>query len=560
MQCLVFCDVVDSTLFVQRVGAAEAARVWAEHDRRARLLCRSRRGREIDRADGFFLLFDVAADAARYALDYHALLADLGLAARIGIHVGEVTLREAAAAEVAEGAKPIEVDGLAKPFAARLMSLARPGQTLLSDAARGALGELTVQDISIEPCGSYRLKGIDDPVAIYALGPRTAGVFAPPDDTEKAYRVVRVDDGWQPLHEVRHNLPAERDAFVGRRVELQELARRIRDSRVVTVVGAGGSGKTRLVRRFARTWRGDWPGGVYFCDLSEARTQDGICFSVASALGVRVTGKDPAVSLGHVIAGHGRCLLILDNFEQVSAFAPTTVGRWLERTALASFMVTSRERLRITGETLFPLDPLPLETDAVELFRVRAQAQRPDLPLNVDGTEAVKQIVQLVDGLPLAIELAAARVRVMSLPQMAERMRDRLRMLVGARGSDRQGTMKAAIDWSWNLLTPWEQSALAMCSVFEGDFTLLAAEAVVDLSQWPNAPPVADVIESLIDKSVLRISMRDVGGGSEVDEPHFAMYLSVNEYAAERLDALGADARRVAEERHGRHFAAFGQE
>jgi predicted ATPase len=356
-------------------------------------------------------------------------------------------------------------------------------------------------------------------------------------------------------------VPAERDQFVGRLAELDALAQQwTSGARLVTVTGTGGSGKTRLARRYARSHHAAWPGGAYFCDLSEARTQDGICFAVASALGAQLTGNDPAVSLGHAIAGHGRCLLILDNFEQVSAFAPATVGRWLERTALASFMVTSRERLRIAGETLFPLEPLPLETDAVELFRIRAQAQRPDFQFNDDGAEAVRRILQLVDGLPLAIELAAARVRVLSLAQMAERMSDRLRVLVGARGPDRQATMRAAIDWSWNLLTPWEQAALAMCSVFEGGFTLRAAEAVVDLSHWPDASPVADVIESLIDKSMLRISMRDIDAGSTLEEPRFAMYLSVNEYASERLDALGAQTRRLAEERHGRYFATFGSE
>ncbi|HEY2558764.1 MAG TPA: tetratricopeptide repeat protein [Caldimonas sp.] len=358
------------------------------------------------------------------------------------------------------------------------------------------------------------------------------------------------------------SVPAEPDRFVGRRVELEGLAQQwLNGARLITVTGTAGSGKTRLARRYALANLEAWSGGIYFCDLSEARTEDGICFAVASALGVQVTGKDPAVSLGHAIAGHARCLLILDNFEQVSAFAPTTVGRWLERSALASFMVTSRERLRIGGETLFPLEPLPLDTDAVELFRVRAQAQRPEFSLDAEGTEAVRRIVQLVDGLPLAIELAAARARVMSLGQIAERMSHRFRVLVGARGSDRQATMRAAIDWSWNLLTAWEQSALAMCSVFEGGFTLRAAEAVVDLAGWSNAPPVADVVESLIDKSVLRISMADVvGGGPAVDEPHLAMYLSINEYASERLDALGPDVRRLAEGRHGRHFATFGSE
>jgi predicted ATPase len=358
------------------------------------------------------------------------------------------------------------------------------------------------------------------------------------------------------------NLPAERDPFVGRDAELTGLAQQWQSgARLITLTGTGGSGKTRLACRYALQNLEAWPGGVYFCDLSEARSQDGIFFAVASALGVPATAQDPATLLGHAIAGHGQCLLILDNFEQVSALSPATVGRWLERAALASFLVTSRERLHIAGETLFPLEPLPLETDAVELFRVRAKAQRPELSLDLDGGEAVRRIVQLVDGLPLAIELAAARVRVLSLRQIAERMSDRFRVLVGARGiADRQATMRATIDWSWNLLVPWEQHALATCAVFEGPFTLRAAEAVLDLSQWQQAPPVADVIESLIDKSMLRIPMFDVGADAELDEPHLGMYISIREYASERLDALGPDARRLAEERHGRFFATFGSD
>jgi len=360
-----------------------------------------------------------------------------------------------------------------------------------------------------------------------------------------------------------NNLPIERDPFVGRDAELQALARQwAGTTRLITLTGTGGSGKTRLARRHASNSIGAWPGGIFFCDLSEARSQGGICFAVASALGVHLTADDPVTSLGHAIASRGRCLLILDNFEQVSDLASTTVGRWLERAALASFLVTSRERLHIAGETLFPLDPMPLDSDAIELFRVRAQTQRPEFWLDVDATAAVKRIVQLVDGLPLAIELAAARVRVLSLGQIAERMSDRFGVLAGARGTTaRQATMKAAIDWSWDLLTSWEQRAFATCSVFEGNFTLRAAEAVLDLAEFADAPPVVDVIESLIDKSLLRVAATTgFGDRQELDEPHFGMYISIHEYAADRLDQLGSDTRRIAEERHGRYYASFGSE
>ena len=156
LQALLFTDVVDSTLLTQRLGDARARQTWIEHDRRARELLRRHRGREIDRADGFFLLFDAAADAARYAQDYHALLAALDMTARVGLHVGDVSLREIADDDVAQGAKRIEIEGLAKPFAARVMSMAHGGQTLLSDAARRAIGGALDAALQIESHGHRR--------------------------------------------------------------------------------------------------------------------------------------------------------------------------------------------------------------------------------------------------------------------------------------------------------------------------------------------------------------------------------------------------------------------
>jgi len=557
MKCLLFSDVVDSTLIVQRVGDVAAARLWTDHDRGARALCRSHRGREIDRADGFFLLFDFVADATLYAVEYHALLRDLGLTARIGVHVGEVTLREAAAVDVADGAKRMEVDGLAKPFAARIMSLARAGQTLLSDTARSALGESIGEGLLIEACGSYKLKGIDEPVAIHAIGLRESGVFAPPADTEKAYQVVLVNGAWQPLHDVRHNLPAERDAFVGRRAELQELARRLHDSRLVSVVGAGGSGKTRLVRRFAATWRGDWPGGVFFCDLSEAKSLEGIYFAVASAFEVPLGRADPGDQLGHAIASRGRCLVLLDNFEQITEHGAATVGRWLDRADRAAFVATSRAPLHLTGEQIFPIEPLGLDVEAVELFVTRARARQADFALTETNLHTLREIVRLLDGLPLAIELAAARMAVLSPSQLVDRLRDRFRLLAGSGSVDsRQATLRTAIDWSWNLLTPWEQSALAQCSVFQGGFNLNAAEAVLDLSAWPEAPPAIDVVQALLDKSLLR--RWAAGRRVEIDEPYFGMYLTIHDYASERRrDDRDADL--AVQSRHGRYFAALGE-
>ncbi|MEO5881543.1 MAG: tetratricopeptide repeat protein [Caldimonas sp.] len=562
MHTLLFSDVVDSTLLTQRLGDARARDLWSEHDRLAREAMRRHHGREIDRADGFFLIFDSAADAARYALDYHAVLSSLGMAARVGLHVGEVTLREIPAADVVRGAKPIEVEGLAKPIAARVMALARGGQTLLSDALRLALLDGLDPTLCIESHGRYRLKGIEEPLEVFELGSRDHCGFIPPHDSDKAHRVVRDKDLWRPLREVRHNLPAERDTFIGRDADLRELARRLDGgSRLLTLLGPAGTGKTRLVRRYGLAWLGDWPGGVYFCDLSEARSLDGIHFIVSVALDVRLGSGDAGANLGHAIAGRGRCLVILDNFEQLVEHAAATVGRWLDPAGDAAFVVTSRERLHLAGERVLPVEPLPLDTAAIELFAARARERLPLFAITEANRGAVIEVVRLLDGLPLAIELAAARVQVLSPAQLVERMRDRFRLLAGVGGvAARQATLKAAIDWSWKLLTPWEQAALAQATVFEGGFTLAAAEAVLDLSSWTDAPSVMDVVQSLVDKSLLRCWMPAGQDRHAFDEPYFGMYLSIRDFAAAICRADDSGAEQAAQQRHGRYFAGFGSD
>jgi predicted ATPase/class 3 adenylate cyclase len=557
---LLLTDLVDSTLLGERLGHVRAAALWAEHDRCARDLLARHHGREIDRTDGFLLIFEDVADAARFALAYHRALAELDLSARAGLHVGPIILRENAPEDVARGARRIDADGLPIPVVARVMALARGRQTLLTAAARTALGGALPAGAEIESHGHYCLKGIEEPIEVFEVGMRASSPFTPPADVDKAYRVVRVGDFWRPVREVRHNLPAERDAFVGRSAELRALAARLdAGTRLLTVLGPGGTGKTRFVRRYGWTWLGDWPGGVYFCDLSEARSLDGIFFAVASALEVPLGKDDPAVQVGHAIAGRGRCLIIVDNFEQVVEFAPATLGRWLDRAPDAAFVVTSRERLHLPGEEIFPVEPLQLEQDAIELFAIRARAQRPDFVLGETNRAAVTEVVRLLDGLPLAIELAAARVGVLSPAQLVERMRDRFQLLAGARGAAaRQATLRAAIDWSWELLTPWEQAAFAQCSTFDGGFTLEAAEAVLDLSRWRQAPPVIDVIQALTDKSLLRTWVPREQSRFDIDEPYFGMYITIHEYAAEKLEASGPTVHRDAEERHGRYFAGFG--
>ncbi|MBL8363609.1 MAG: tetratricopeptide repeat protein [Rubrivivax sp.] len=554
---LLFSDIVDSTKVVQQLGDERAALLWSRLDQRTRALLARHGGLEVDRSDGCFVLFDEAGPAVAFALEYHDAVAELGLAARVGVHVGDVLLRRPAARSPEAGSRPVEVDGLAKPVAARIMSLARGGQTLLSETAAAAVRQARTPGLRLQPHGHYRLKGVDEPVAIHEIASEH-GNFAPPADTEKAYRVVGDGDLWAPAREIRHNLPLELDAFIGRGVELAALARRLSGGvRLLTLLGTGGTGKTRFACRYARAWLGEWPGGVSFCDLSEARDVDGICFVVGTALEVPPGHEDPVTRLGHAIAGRGRCLVVLDNFEQVAAQAAATLGRWLQRAPEATFVVTSRELLHLPGEEVCTVEPLRVDTEAVDLFVARARSRLPGFPVDEDVRAEIREVVQLLDGLPLAIELAAARVTVLSLAQIRARLKDRFGLLAGARGvSARRQTLRAAIDWSWSLLMPWEQSALAQCAVFEGGFTLAAAEAVLDLHALPDAPPVIDVVQSLVDKSLLRTWRPPVR--HDLAEPYFGMYLSLHDYAADRLAAMGLSEARAAMERHGRHYAEYG--
>lgn len=349
----------------------------------------------------------------------------------------------------------------------------------------------------------------------------------------------------------RHSLLAERDAFVGRREEIRRLERALEpEPALVTLLGTGGMGKTRLARSYGWQNLERWPGGVWFCDLTEARDLDGIALAVATGLDVALTKGDPIQQLGHAIAGRGRALVILDNFEQVSAFGETALGAWIARAREASFLVTSRERLQIDSEVVLDLDPLAPEAEGVELFAERAKVHRPDLELP-SNRALLEEIVRWVDGLPLAIELAAARLRTLSLEQLRERLADRFQVLTGPKRG-RQSTLRATLDWSWELLLPAEQSAVVQSSVFEGGFTLEAAEAVLDLSLWGEATSVLDVVQALVDKSWLRTR---VAHGTL----RFGMLSSLQEYARERLrsHAVGLE-EEVLARRHGEYYARFG--
>jgi predicted ATPase/Tfp pilus assembly protein PilF len=385
--------------------------------------------------------------------------------------------------------------------------------------------------------GEHRLKGLLNP--------------------ERLLQVVASDlpSDFPPLASLTgHNLPAERDAFVGRGESLAEMARRLDGgARLVSVLGLGGTGKTRLVTRFGWNSLGEFPGGVWFCDLSEARGLDGVMHAVAQGLDVPLGKDDPVIQLGHSIAGRGKCLVILDNFEQVARYAEETLGRWLDRASGARFLVTTREVLGLSGEEVLALAPLG-PSDAAALFLRRAEAAKPGFEPSAEDQSSIAHLVKLLEGLPLAIELAAARVRVMPPRTLLLRMSERFKLLSSTGGRlDRQATLRSVFDWSWDLLSLPEKAALAQLSVFEGGFTLESVEAVLDLSAFENAPWPMDALQSLVQKSLVR----------QVTDNRFDLLVSVQEYAAEQLctearyAGSGPAARLAAEVRHGAHFAGL---
>ena len=342
-----------------------------------------------------------------------------------------------------------------------------------------------------------------------------------------------------------HSLPAERDEFVGREADLRELGQRLDGGpRLLSVLGIGGSGKTRLVLHLARQRLADFPGGAWFCDLSEARSVEGIAHAVARTLDVPLGKDDSIVQLGHAIAGRGRCLLVLDNFEQVARHAEETLGHWLDRASEAHFVATTREVLGLPGEESFALAPLAA-SDASELFVRRASAVKRGFAPTDEERTTIARLVDLLDRLPLAIEIAAARVSMMSPARILERASDRFRLLTSSGGRrDRQATLRATLDWSWDLLSRDEQAALAQLSVFEGGFTPESVESVLELDGlWP-----VDAVQALVDKSLVR----------RVSDERLDLLVSVQDYATERLVALGC--REEMETRHGRYFATFGSE
>jgi predicted ATPase len=488
---LLFSDIEGSTRLVAELENAYAD-VLGEHRRVIRETIAGRGGVEVGtEGDSFFVAFRTATDAVEAAADAQRALAATPVRVRMGLHTGEPALTR-------EGYVGIDVHR-----AARIASAAHGGQVVLSEATRGLYeGTLELRDL-----GKHRLKDLTEPVRLFQLGRHE---FPPLRSLSQA------------------RLPAQLEPLIGRKRELGDLVRLLREGvRVVTITGPGGMGKTRLALAAAAELVESFERGATLVELAAIRDPELVLPAVAEAIGVE---GDLATQLGDE-----QRLLVLDNLEQVIEAAP----RFAELLAVCpglAVLATSREPLRIAGEREFPLRPLP-EAPAVELFRRRAEAVVPDFDA---GYDELAQICRRLDSLPLAIELAAPRVKLLSAEELLSRLDRRLPILTAGRRDlpERQQTLRATIEWSYELLEPREQELFARLGVFSGGWTMDAAEAVCGAD--------LDTLGSLLDQSLVRR-----------DGERFAMLETIREYAAERLEAPG-EAEPI-RRRHAEYVAALAE-
>jgi predicted ATPase/class 3 adenylate cyclase len=507
---LLFTDIEGSTQLLARLRDRYGD-LLAEHHRLLGEAFAAHGGRVVDtQGDAFLVAFAGAGDAVRAAAaGQRALAAALWpdgtqLGVRMGLHTGEPTVA---------GERYVGMD---VHRGARIAAAAHGGQVLLSQTTR----ELLSNEVEVDDLGEHRLKDLSEPQRLYQLVGEGLRRTFPPLTT---------------LAATPNNLPPQSTRLVGRTQELASVCALLRrdDVRLLTLTGAGGSGKTRLALQVAADALGDFQHGAFFVPLAAVTDPSLVVPAVEQAFGL----GDMQTLEGYL--REKRLLLLLDNFEQVLD-ASSSVAELLARAPHVKALVTSRATLRLSIEHVYPVAPLP-ERDAVTLFVERAQAVKPDFELTADDEPSVRAICGRVDGLPLAVELAAARIMLLTPEAMLTRLDERLKLLTaGARDLPaRQQTLRDTIDWSHELLSEEERALFAGLAVFSGGFTLEAAEAVcaADL----------ETIGSLLEKSLLR---QDAG--------RFGMLDTIREYALDRLGESGEET--GVRDRHAEYFLVRAEE
>ena len=487
-----FTDIEGSTRLLHALGPDAYADALAEHRRSLREAFGAHGGVEVDtQGDAFFVAFPTARGAAQAARLGADTLENGPVRVRMGMHTGTPTL-------AAEGYVGVDVHR-----GARMGALAHGGQIVVSPATAALLDGEQLLDL-----GLHRLKDFEGPTRLFQLG----------------------ESGFPPLRTPGSvDLPTPATRFLGRERELFDAVSVVleRDPRVLTVAGPGGTGKTRFAIELARLLAEDAEGGTVFVPLAPLRDPSLVLAAIGSAIGA--PGTDPAEIATRV--GDRRTHILVDNVEHLLPDAARSLGELVAAAPALRVLASSREALRIAGEVELDLAPLS-ESEAVSLFVERARAVRSDL----EPSAAVSLLCERLDRLPLAIELAAARTKLLAPEALLDRLADRLDLFRGTRDADeRHTTLRATIDWSHDLLDADEQLLFARLSVFRGGCTLDAAEEVCDAG--------VDTLASLLDKSLVR---RRVG---ELGEERYWMLETIREFARERLEA-SAEADEV-RRRHG---------
>ncbi|GMV60550.1 MAG: hypothetical protein AMXMBFR72_36370 [Betaproteobacteria bacterium] len=361
----------------------------------------------------------------------------------------------------------------------------------------------------------------------------------------------------------RHNLPEQRTRFIGREAALADLARLLPQTRLLTLTGIGGCGKTRLALQFARQQLADFNDGVWFVDLAPLNEPNRVASVCAAALGLDPGSEAPtAERLAQRLADR-RALIVLDNCEQVRDGAAALVDAVLARAGGSKVLATSREPLAVAGEQLYPVRSLSLPTtanlddvraaDAVRVFVDRARLASPEFEVDATNAAAVVDICRRLDGIALAIELAAARVTMLSMSDIAARLEDRFRLLTsGSSAVARQQTLAATMQWSYDLLVPDEQRMLRHLAVFAGGCTLAAAMAIAQIA---DEYQTLSLLTALHDKSLLVVDRAAGSDGS--GKPRYRLLETVRQYAQQRLEESGEAA--AARTRHAEHFLALAE-
>jgi predicted ATPase len=469
----VFTDIVGSTRLLHALGADNYAAALAEHRRVLRDAFERHGGVEVDtQGDAFFFAFPTAPGALGAARDGQLALE---LPVRMGVHTGTPLVTE-------EGYVGADVHR-----AARIAAAGHGGQVLVSAATAALVDSDDLRDL-----GDHRLKDLSAPERIYQLG----------------------ESEFPPLKTLyRTNLPIAATQFLGREHELADVRELLArdDARLLTLTGAGGSGKTRLALQAAGQVADRYPDGVWWVPLAPLADPADVGPTAARALG-------GGGSLPDLVDGR-RLLLLLDNFEHVVEAAPD-VAAMLTECPHADVLVTSRERLRVQGEKVYPV-PVLERAESRRLFVARARAVEPGF----EPGEQLDELCERLDDLPLALELAAARTSLLSTEQLLERLGDRLDLLRAGRDVEiRQQTLRATLEWSYELLEPEERRLLAALSVFRGGWTLEAAEQVAGAG--------LEFMQSLVDKSLVR----------RWESGRFGMLETIREFGAEQLSEDEHDA------------------